>query len=64
MCKVLGSTYETIASLLLRFNSISDKGATELASTLLDNESLKVVDLENNKITNKGGEDFLKAVNM
>ena len=62
--KVLSSANTTVETLLLRFNAISDGGATELASTLLDNETLKVVDLGHNKITNKGGTDLLKVVGI
>ncbi|KAL3816962.1 hypothetical protein ACHAXA_011750 [Cyclostephanos tholiformis] len=54
----------SVSSLLLRFNAISDRGARELASTLLDNETLRTVDLGHNKITNKGARDLIKVVTI
>ncbi|KAL7542979.1 hypothetical protein ACHAXR_012437 [Thalassiosira sp. AJA248-18] len=62
--KVLSGSNDMVTSLLLRFNAISDKGATELASALLDNESLTEVDLGHNKITNAGAKDLLKVVGI
>eukprot|EP00581_Thalassiosira_minuscula_P009710 CAMPEP_0183709706 /NCGR_PEP_ID=MMETSP0737-20130205/5694_1 /TAXON_ID=385413 /ORGANISM="Thalassiosira miniscula, Strain CCMP1093" /LENGTH=1745 /DNA_ID=CAMNT_0025937873 /DNA_START=28 /DNA_END=5265 /DNA_ORIENTATION=+ len=62
--KVLGSANGTVTSLQLRFNAISDEGATELASALLDNETLQLVDLSNNNITNAGAKDLMKVVSI
>lgn len=60
--KVLATANGTVASLLLRLNSITDKGATSLASALIDNESLVSVDLGHNKITNQGAKDLIKVI--
>ena len=44
-----------VAVLGLTFNGIGDLGATELASALLDNETLVRVDLRRNRIGDAGG---------
>ena len=55
---------ETMTTLELNSNNISDKGATELASSLLDNETLLAVDLGENKVTNRGANDLLKVLRV
>jgi hypothetical protein len=61
---VLGGGRSAVSSLLLRFNAISDRGARDLASTLLDNETLRTVDLGHNKITNRGARDLIKVITI
>lgn len=52
---MLATTNQTLQSLLLRLNSITDVGACALASALIENETLVVIDLGHNAIGNKGG---------
>ena len=56
--------FPAITTLYLKFNLISDGGATELASALLDNDILHTIDLSNNRITNIGAVDILKVLDI
>ncbi|KAL7548105.1 hypothetical protein ACHAWF_011392 [Thalassiosira exigua] len=62
--RALGTPRAKLRVLRLRFNAASDEGATELASALLDNESLVEVDLGHNRIANKGATDLLKVASV
>lgn len=51
---MLATTNQTLESLLLRLNGITDVGASALASALIENETLLCIDLGHNIIGNKG----------
>ncbi|KAL7529575.1 hypothetical protein ACHAWF_005028, partial [Thalassiosira exigua] len=66
--RTLGTQWARLRVLRLRFNAASNEGATELASALLDNESLVEslveVDLGHNRIANRGATDLLKVASV
>lgn len=53
--QVLATINQTLQSLLLRLNGVTDVGASALAAALIENETLLSIDLGHNLIGNKGG---------